>query len=94
MVRPLDPTDTFVHRHIGPRPNDVALMLDELGFDSLDALIDAAVPKGIRLDRDLDLGPSRGESEILAQLKVTASKNKIFRSYIQRIGFYIFNTSS
>ena len=82
MTSYLDPTDTFIHRHIGPRDADVANMLNTLGFDSLEALIDAAVPATIRLDRELDLGPARGEHELLAELKSIASKNEVFRSYI------------
>src|SRR5229473_3524307 len=36
--------DRFAARHIGPTPDDVRAMLAELGYDSLDALIDAVVP--------------------------------------------------
>ena len=39
--------DTFVRRHIGPRPHEAATMLKSLGYDSLDALIDALVPADI-----------------------------------------------
>ena len=38
----------FVARHIGVRPEDQAKMLAEIGYASLDDLIDAAVPAGIR----------------------------------------------
>ena len=36
----LHPTDTFVHRHIGPGTNDTTTMLHSLGYDSLEALMD------------------------------------------------------
>ncbi len=42
-------TDTFVPRHIGPDEEEVREMLDTLGYESLDALIDATVPESIRL---------------------------------------------
>ena len=45
---------TFADRHIGPSPDEVAQMLRELGFENLDALVDATVPKNIRLDRHSD----------------------------------------
>ena len=45
---------SFVPRHIGPSDADVRAMLDVLGYDTLDALIDATVPAGIRLKRPLD----------------------------------------
>ena len=48
----LDAALPFVDRHIGLRPADVATMLERLGFDSLDALMDAAVPGGIRAAAD------------------------------------------
>ena len=48
---PLDPTtlSDFVGRHVGPREADVAHMLQTLGYDSLEELIDTAVPGGPRL---------------------------------------------
>ena len=78
----LAPTDTFVHRHIGPDEAEVAEMLGLLGYDSLDALIEAAVPSQIRTDAPLSVGPARGEHELLAELKRMASKNEVRRSYI------------
>ena len=44
----LEQADAFVGRHIGPRDEDVAAMLETVGYESLDALMDAAVPKSIR----------------------------------------------
>ena len=49
--------DSFIPRHIGPTDTDVSAMLDLLGYESLDALIDATVPKGIRLGRPLAIHP-------------------------------------
>ena len=43
------PTDTFLRRHLGPSERDVQDMLGAIGYDSLDALADAAVPARIRL---------------------------------------------
>src|SRR5438034_1119694 len=47
--------NSFARRHIGPSEAEVAQMLGEVGFENLDSLIDAAVPKNIRLDRQLKL---------------------------------------
>jgi len=77
-----DHPDRFLDRHIGPRDLDVQQMLQTLGLSSLDALIDHAVPPGIRIKRPLKLGESRGEYELLADLKAIAQKNQIFRSFI------------
>ncbi|HEV8238655.1 MAG TPA: glycine dehydrogenase (aminomethyl-transferring), partial [Thermoanaerobaculia bacterium] len=83
----LDPSDPFVPRHLGPRENDVREMLAYLGFDSLDALIDACVPAAIRSSRPLALDPPRGEHETLAELRRIARRNEVFRSFIG-MGYY------
>ncbi len=78
----LEPLDTFVPRHIGPRGNDVAAMLKAVGASSLDQLIDEAIPASIRLPAPLNLPPAESESTYLARLKGIAKKNKVFRSFI------------
>ncbi|MEE8104612.1 MAG: aminomethyl-transferring glycine dehydrogenase [Planctomycetota bacterium] len=79
---PFAPTDTFVHRHLGPRDAEIATMLEAIGCDSLDALADSAVPSDIRLDGELDLGADRGEHELLAELAEMVGQNQVWRSYI------------
>ncbi|HUI07944.1 MAG TPA: aminomethyl-transferring glycine dehydrogenase [Verrucomicrobiae bacterium] len=74
--------ERFANRHIGPSPDDVQEMLRVVGFPTLDALIDAAVPRQIRLARPLSLPPARAESELLAELEALLSRNKVHRSYI------------
>jgi glycine dehydrogenase len=74
--------DSFARRHIGPSEDEVREMLREVGFENLDALIDAAVPKNIRLDRQLNLPEAKSEIEALAELRAIAKKNKIARSFI------------
>ena len=59
-------SDSFARHHIGPTDDEAAQMLREVGFENLDALIDATVPKNIRLDRQLDLPEAKSESEALA----------------------------
>ena len=51
-LRELEEPGGFVRRHIGPGADEQRTMLDALGYESLDALVDAAVPDSIR-----DLGP-------------------------------------
>src|SRR6266404_5561920 len=79
--------DSFARRHIGPSEEEVRAMLRELDFENLDGLIDAAVPKNIRLDRQLNLPKAKSETEALAELRVIASKNKVARSFIGA-GYY------
>jgi glycine dehydrogenase len=72
----------FQRRHIGPRPHDIDQMLALLGYQSLEELINQAVPAAIRLKQPLQIGEGRSEYELLKQLKAIASQNQIYRSYI------------
>src|SRR6266516_33075 len=78
---------SFARRHIGPDEDEVRAMLRELGFENLDAVIDSAIPKNIRLDRQLNLPEAKSESEALAELRAIAKKNKVARSFIGT-GYY------
>jgi glycine dehydrogenase len=64
-------------------------MLKVLGYPSLDALIDAAVPSQIRLPEPLQLDERLGwsEHEALSRLREIASRNEVFRSFIG-MGYY------
>ena len=74
--------DRFVRRHIGPNAAETAAMLQTVGYSSLNALTDTAVPAGIRLGRLLQLPAPLGEHEALARLQSLATKNQVFRSYL------------
>jgi glycine dehydrogenase len=78
---PLEP-ESFATRHVGPRDEEVAAMLETVGYRSLDAFIDAVVPPDIRLRRPLRLPQPAGEPEATAELRAFASQNRVFRSYI------------
>jgi glycine dehydrogenase len=78
----LAPSDTFLHRHIGPTPQDVALMLRTIGVSSVDELIDQTIPSAIRLRQPLKLPAPRGEHELLQDLRAIANKNQVLRSCI------------
>ena len=83
----LDPTDTFVRRHIGPSEEEVRGMLGLLGLDSLEALVRETVPEAIRLRAPLTLSslpPDRqlGERETLDAVRRLAERNQVFRSFL------------
>src|SRR2546430_12524666 len=69
-------------RHIGQNENEAAEMLGSIGFENLSALIDATVPKNIRLDRELNLPEAKSEAEALAELRAISKKNKTAKSFI------------
>ena len=62
-------------------------MLETLGFQTLDELVDSTVPKAIRLKKPLQLDPPMSESEALNHLKGIMSKNKVLKSFIGA-GYY------
>jgi glycine dehydrogenase len=74
---------TFADRHIGPGTDAQSKMLATLGFSTLDALIDAALPRAIR-ERDPLLGDmsGRSETEMLDELRSVAARNHVFTSLI------------
>src|ERR1700753_2137440 len=83
----IDYQEKFQSRHIAPNAADTAQMLKLIGVNSLDELIDQTVPAGIRLKKPLNLPPAKSEFDYLNTLKQTASKNKVFKSYIGQ-GYY------
>jgi len=78
----LDANDYFPSRHIGPSAADTAAMLQVVGAETLDALVDEAIPASIRLKAPINLPPPESEHEYLQRLTGIARKNKTFRSYI------------
>jgi glycine dehydrogenase len=74
--------DRFLNRHIGPSADEISAMLKEVGYPSLEALMDAIVPKDIRAAKPLELGKALSETEALESLRKTASLNNVFRTYI------------
>ncbi|MFN4255377.1 MAG: aminomethyl-transferring glycine dehydrogenase [Saprospiraceae bacterium] len=74
--------DQFVRRHIGPSETETTEMLKALNVSTLDELIEQTVPDSIRLQKPLDLPDALTEYEYLRELKQTASRNRVFRSYI------------
>ncbi|TCL08426.1 glycine dehydrogenase [Shimia isoporae] len=89
---PFTPTDYLPYdfanrRHIGPSPDEMAEMLDALGVDSLDALIDDTVPDSIRQKESLDFGRPFSERELMRHMRETAAKNKVLTSLIGQ-GYY------
>ena len=77
----------FSKRHIGPTTKEINEMLNELGLNSTDELIERSVPGSIRDTSDLGIGKGLNEFSYLNSIKGLAKKNKVFRSYIGN-GYY------
>ncbi|MBD1421035.1 aminomethyl-transferring glycine dehydrogenase [Sphingobacterium chuzhouense] len=79
--------EKFQDRHNGPRAEEAQEMLSYLGVQSLDQLIEQAVPSQIRLKKSLALPKALSEKAYLAKIQRIADKNKVFKSYIGQ-GYY------
>ena len=78
----LEQRDDFVGRHVGPDAAETRAMLDVLGLESLDQLIDKVIPASILSAAPLALPEGRSEPETLALLRAIAGKNRVLRSFI------------
>jgi glycine dehydrogenase len=81
----LEPLDTFERRHNSANEREVLEMCKVVGYENIDALIDATVPENIRLQKRMDMGEftePQGENEFLAKFKAMAMKNDVFKNYI------------
>ncbi|CCH33717.1 aminomethyl-transferring glycine dehydrogenase [Actinosynnema sp. NPDC047251] len=78
----------FADRHVGPRPAELARMLDVIGVGSLEELAQRAVPESIR-ERELvlDLPAPATETEALAELRALAARNRPLKQMIG-LGYY------
>ena len=79
--------ERFETRHIGPDDKQVSEMLEKIGAESIDQLIEQTIPKNIRLKKSLNLPPAQSEAEFLTSFRKIAGKNKIFKSFIGA-GYY------
>lgn len=78
---------SFIDRHLGPRSEEIVSMLKTVGFQSLDALTEKAIPKAIASNRGLDLPAPLSEEEVLKKAKAYAEQNILFKNFIG-LGYY------
>ena len=85
---PIDynPYDFANRRHIGPTPDEMARMLQAVGCDSLDQLIDQTIPADMRQPDPLTW-PALSEGELLDKMRAVGTKNTIMTSLIGQ-GYY------
>jgi len=67
---------SFAERHIGPDSEQLATMLAAIGHESLESLMDAAVPKRIHATSPLDLFEGRTEEAAATELRALAARNR------------------
>lgn len=79
--------DSFQLRHIGPRKEEIQIMLDTIGLESIDQLIDQTVPASIRLKKPMNVAEGITEFEFDTHIQEIAAKNKLYRNFIGQ-GYY------
>ena len=72
----------FIHRHIAPSDEDIAAMLDVVELDSLDDLVEKAIPSSIISNSKLNLAAPRTEQRALSDLGSFAGRNQVFKSML------------
>ncbi len=75
-------TDSFAYRHIGPRERDIPEMLQAIGVESIDELIEQTVPANIINREAMTDQEAMTENEWLGRIRDLARKNKVFKTYI------------
>jgi len=74
--------NSFAYRHIGPKAAETSEMLQVVGAESLDELIDQTVPNTIRFRGEMDLSEPMTEAEFAAHIGELGQKNSIYTTYI------------
>ncbi len=67
--------DDFTRRHIGPDPAQITTMLEALGLDSMEQLIDQTIPESIRSSRTFKLPEALDENRLNKYARQIAVKN-------------------
>ncbi|KAK9131136.1 hypothetical protein Sjap_011623 [Stephania japonica] len=88
-VEALKPSDTFPRRHNSATPEEQIKMAGICGYSNLDELIDATVPKSIRIEsmKMTKFDEGLTESQMVDHMHYLAAKNKVFKSFIG-MGYY------
>ena len=77
-------TESFAIRHIGVREEDLKKMLEIVGVETLDELIEQAIPSDILLGENLNLPEALSEPEFLNLIEALSKK----KSHIQILHWF------
>ena len=77
----------FIKRHIGTSEENQKKMLNQIGYKSLDDLINNTVPEKILFKDKLSIGEPNSEYEALRKLRIISKKNQIYSNFIG-MGYY------
>ena len=74
--------EKFARRHIGPNDIELNIILETIGVESVEELLNQTIPDNIRLKKDLNIPEGISEMEFLKEIKKLSSLNKNFKTYI------------
>jgi len=80
-------SNNFARRHNGPFGDEISKMLEKIGVQSVDQLIEQTVPAPIRMKEPLNLPIGMNEFQYLNHIKSIGAKNKLYKSFIG-LGYY------
>ncbi|RMH64433.1 MAG: glycine dehydrogenase (aminomethyl-transferring) [Calditrichaeota bacterium] len=83
----IDTSREFQQRHLGPQESDIPAMLRTIGVDSLEQLMDEALPPHIRYEQPPYEEPGMSEADFLDHLRRIAAQNTLYKSLIG-MGYY------
>ncbi|MGH8552667.1 MAG: glycine dehydrogenase (aminomethyl-transferring), partial [Methylococcales bacterium] len=86
-LRELEMPGDFFRRHIGPNRVQIQEMLEALGLDSLEEIIDKAMPSDIISDRPMSLEQNFSERAVATYMRRMRNRNKVLISMIG-MGYY------
>ena len=79
--------NSFASRHIGPRNEDLSLMLETINCNSIEDLINKTVPSNILFNSSLNLKPGMSEEFNKINMQLLSIKNNFRKTYIG-MGYY------
>jgi len=89
----LSSSDLFESRHLGLSENDKNIMLNKLGFNSIEDFINQVVPKDIQINKQSAANFPKGCSEIEASKEINKLANQnIFKRSLIGLGYYSTHT--
>ncbi|MGD7003189.1 aminomethyl-transferring glycine dehydrogenase [Corynebacterium halotolerans] len=80
-LTPVNDPASYLARHLGPNASEQQVMLDKVGYSSMDELVDAALPADIRSEEPMQLDPALSEFDAQAKLRSYADKNVVLKSF-------------
>ncbi len=83
----LEKSGDFIRRHIGPDTAQIAAMLKSLDLETLDDIVERAIPAAILSQKPFALRDTISEQEVIADLNRMCQRNQIFISMIG-MGYY------